>query len=165
MILRHVTGIVRRKFLDGSIRRFTVISALAFWLGGFTFYGAVVIPAGVKVLHGHLRQGFITQEVTGWLNISAAVALMILLFNLFAGWSSQWQWARWTLAATWALMAVAQVVLFLLHPSLDHLLDAKAFEILDYDRFEYLHRIYLVSASVQWAAGVLHLWCVASTRG
>lgn len=158
MIWRFVS-LLRAKFGDGTVRRFLFVSGVAFWLGGFTFYGSVVIPTGIKVLHGHVMQGFITQQVTEWLNVSGAVALPILLWNMLAIWSVRGRWARWTLVATWAVMAAVQVELFLLHPALDRLLDPQAREVLDYDRFDMLHRMYLTSSTIQWAAGMLHVWC------
>ncbi len=160
--MRWLASLVREKFCDGTVRRFLFVAAVAFWLGGFTFYGAVVIPIGIKVLHGHVRQGFITQQVTGWLNVSSVVALPILLWNTLAIWSSRGPSAKWTLAATWLMMSVVQVELFLLHPALDRLLDSEAREILDFDRFEMLHRIYLGSSTAQWIAGMLHLWCAVA---
>jgi hypothetical protein len=164
----HATGrlvrSIRNKFHDGTVRRFLFIQAVAFWIGGFTFYGSVVIPTGIKVLGGHVRQGFITQQVTGWLNLAGLVALPIILWNTLAIWSTRGRWTRWTLAATWAFMAAVQLELFLLHPALDRLLDQHTREILDYDRFDLLHRIYLISSSIQWAAGILHVWCAVAGK-
>jgi len=50
--------------------RFFVWCALVVWLGGFTFYGAVVIPTAHRILGTHLDVGFITQEVTRWRDLS-----------------------------------------------------------------------------------------------
>jgi hypothetical protein len=152
------------KVKDGTLRRFLFVAAVAFWLGGFTFYFSVVIPTGIKVLHGHVKQGFIAQQVTAWLNLSGAVALPILLWNMLAILSARGRWARWTLIATWAVMAVVQVELFLLHPALDRLLDPQAREVLDYDRFDMMHRVYLMSSTFQWAAALLHVWCALAGK-
>ncbi len=65
------------------LRRFLVLLALFFWQGGFTFYAAVVVPIGQHVF-GHLRQGFVTRQVTVYLNLAGAVALLILVWDLFA---------------------------------------------------------------------------------
>ena len=46
------------------IRQFLVMSAVALWLGGFTFYALVVVPTGTDVLGGSVEQGFVTQAVT-----------------------------------------------------------------------------------------------------
>jgi hypothetical protein len=55
-------------------------------------------------------------------------------------------------------MAVVQIELILLHPALDRLLGPQA-KVLDYDRFDILHRIYLMSSTVQWGAAIVHIWC------
>jgi hypothetical protein len=160
---RHVNPLLA-KFKDGTVRRFLFVSAVAFWLGGFTFYGSVVIPTGIKVLHGHVKQGFITRQVTEWLNVSGAIALPILLWNTLAIWSARGPRTRCILVATWAAMAAVQVELFLLHPALDRLLDPQAREVLDYGRFDMLHRLYLTSSTIQWAAGLLHVWCAVAGK-
>jgi hypothetical protein len=89
----HATGIhvigwlvnsIRRTIDDGTLRRFLFVAAVAFWIGGFTFYGSIVIPTGIQVLHGHVKQGFITQQVTNWLNLSGVIGLPILLWNTLA---------------------------------------------------------------------------------
>src|SRR6266540_2071258 len=66
------------------IRRFLVLVALMFWQGGFTFYAAVVVPVGQEVLGSHLQQGFITRQVTNYLNLAGAVALIPLVWDVVA---------------------------------------------------------------------------------
>lgn len=145
-----------------TVRRFLYVAAVALWLGGFTFYGAVVIPIGMRVLGSHLRQGFITQQVTARLNWIALAALPLLFWNMAAVWPARRRVTRACLASTWAIMALIQVGLIALHPMLDRLLDPRARSILDEGRFDLLHRIYLAASTVQWAAGVVHVWCVAA---
>jgi hypothetical protein len=70
-------------FPRGTRRRFLAFAAVAFWLGGFTFYAGVVIPVGIRVLGGHVRQGFITQQVTQWINVAALCAIPILFCCAF----------------------------------------------------------------------------------
>src|SRR5260370_16274673 len=65
------------------VRRVLVLAALMFWQGGFTFYAAVVVPVGQDVLGSHLAQGFITRQVTNYLNLAGGLALGIL------GWESK----------------------------------------------------------------------------
>ena len=68
--------------VDASVvRRFVALLAFAAWLGGFTFYAAVVVPAGTEVLGGAVAQGFITQAVTLHLNLLGVGALAALLWN------------------------------------------------------------------------------------
>ena len=156
--------IISSKFRDGTVRRFLFTAAVAFWLGGFTFYTGVVILVGEHVLGSSLRQGFITQQVTGWLNIAGAAALPFLLWTTWALWPHRGRVTRFGLAATLFLIAAIQLELFALHPFLDRLMDARAHDLLDYDRFDHLHFIYITSATVQWAAGLLHVWCALAGR-
>src|SRR5215468_6101686 len=79
------------------VRRFLVLVALMFWQGGFTFYAAVVVPVGQNELGSHLQQGFITRQVTDYLNLSGAIALFLLGCDVAASRdrSTGRRWARW----------------------------------------------------------------------
>ena len=88
----------RRSYLI-ALRRFLVIAAIAFWLGGFTFYSGVAIPMGVEVLGGHRTVGFITERVTNWLNVSGAIALAILLWDMLAARSARGKVLRVTFSS------------------------------------------------------------------
>src|SRR5579884_592805 len=102
------------------LRRYLTLIALSFWQGGFTFYAAVVVPIGQQVF-GHLRQGFLTRQVTVYLNLIGAVALLVLLWDLlFARDPARWRrWSRWLL---WAGMTGMLGWLLQLHGQLDELL-------------------------------------------
>src|SRR5947207_15713763 len=65
-------------------RRFLVLAAMAFWVGGFFFYSGVVINVGRHVLGSHRMQGFVTQQVTVWMNVASLPALAIFLWNVLA---------------------------------------------------------------------------------
>jgi len=45
-------------------RRYLIFAAVAFWLGGFTFYASVVIHTGHRVFGSRVETGFLTQQVT-----------------------------------------------------------------------------------------------------
>jgi hypothetical protein len=105
-------GLLLAKLSDGTVRRFLFVAAVAFWLGGFMFYGGVVIDAGAKVLGSHRKQGFVTERVT----------------------------------------------------VMDRLLDPAAKAVLDPGRFDDLHVVYLTSSTVQWAAGMIHVWCAVAGK-
>jgi hypothetical protein len=140
-------------------RRFLVIAAIAFWLGGFTFYAGVAIPMGVEVLGTHRAVGFITQRVTHWLNFAGVVALSIFLANIALGWRASSRVVRRILVISWIAMVAIEVELFIMHPMLDRLLITQPVrDILDVDRFDMLHRVYLISTTVQWGFGVVHVW-------
>ncbi len=62
-------------------QRFLILCLLAFWFGGLTFYAVLVIPTGAKVLGSHTEQGFVTQQVTNWLNLVGAMGTIILAWN------------------------------------------------------------------------------------
>jgi hypothetical protein len=53
-------------------RRYCYILLMAAWMGGFTFYALIVIPTAERVLDSMRDTGFITQQVTRWLNLIGA---------------------------------------------------------------------------------------------
>jgi hypothetical protein len=154
--VRAATG---RDYLT-AVRRYLTLAAMMFWQGGFTFYGAVVIHVAHRVLGSHLVVGFVTQRVTNWLNFSGGIALAFALWELLAVRPSAGRVLWWSMAAAWVLMAVTLIVLVIMHPMLDRLLDAQAREITDGGQFRTLHQVYLAVATVQWAAALLYLWCM-----
>ena len=139
-------------------RRFLVIAAVAFWLGGFTFYASVVIHTGHRVFGGRLETGFLTQQVTQWLNFIGVITLTILLANGFADWRHPSRWIKASLWLTWAIMAAILVALYTLHPMLDRMLDVEAHRVVDRSHFHGLHATYMNLSTTQWVAGLLHLW-------
>jgi hypothetical protein len=145
------------------IRRYLAMAALVFWLGGFTFYVSVVVPMGTKVLGSTLCQGFITREVTYWLNVSATVALALLAIDLLGRDPARWRFgARLGL---WLFMAACQGLLFWLWRSLDALLVTKARIVTDLEAFHPLHRAYLWTHTAQWGAGLFYIsLCLAAWR-
>jgi Na+-driven multidrug efflux pump len=137
------------------LRRFLALIALFFWQGGFTFYASVVVPIGQQVF-GPLRQGFLTRQVTVYLNLAGALALLVLVWDLLATREpSKWrQRSRWLL---WIGMMLSLLWLIRLHGQLDEHLVAKGYIIRDADVFRWGHRLYLWISSVQWAWGLLYL--------
>jgi hypothetical protein len=135
-------------------RRYLVLIALMFWQGGFTFYVSVVVPIGTAVLDSALRQGFITRRVTYWLNVTAAVALLVLAADLLL--SRETSAARaWVRRGLWLVMAACQGLLFWLHGYLDGLMVEKGRIVLDPEAFYAGHRAYLWTHTAQWAAGLV----------
>src|SRR5438067_11181166 len=97
------------------IWRFLVVAALMFWQGGFTFYSAVVVPLGQDIFGK--RQGFLTREVTDYLNLAGAIALLLLAWDVAA--VSDRPFRRLLRWLCWAVMAVGLAVLLWLQPHLD----------------------------------------------
>jgi len=131
------------------VRRATAMVALSLWIGGITLYGLVVVPAGTAVLGSSTAQGFVTQVVTARLNAIAVAALAVLAWNA-------WRSGGRRLWTTWAVMIAAQVVLFMLHPQLDALLDTGGRRVLDHATFYAWHRVYLLVTATQWLAALAH---------
>ena len=149
-----------RRSYAAALRRLIVIAAVAWWLGGFTFYAGVAIPMGVEVLGSHKAVGFVTERVTNWLNFGGVIALAILLWNMAISRRAGGKWIRRTMLLTWIIMAVIEVELIVLHPRMDRLIVTHPRMILDEDSFDLFHHVYLISTTVQWALGALHVWCV-----
>lgn len=156
--MKWVATLQRNLFL--AIRRFLVATALGLWLGGFTFYSAVVIHVGTDVLGDHRPVGFITQRVSDWLNLIGAIALLLALWNMAANWPTAARWKRALLALSWLVMAIALAALVVLHCSLDGALNVDSQEIVNYKEFLWLHRAYLAISTAQWGAGLLHVFCL-----
>ncbi len=143
------------------IRRYAVLLTFALWMGGFTFYTLIVIPTGGKVLGSERDVGFITQQVTNWLNWIGLLALLILGWNARAEGRGA---AKFFLALAWLAMALTEVGLFVLHRVIDNLLDIGAHKIHGpLDHFFVWHRSYMAVASLQWLAALLYLWLALMT--
>ncbi len=140
-----------------AIRRFVMIVALAFWQGGLTFYAVVVVPVGNSILTGG-EQGFVTQQVTRWLNWTGVAVLIVLLANA----PHLRDRAYWLV---WSIMAAAHIGLFAVHALLDGVLDPAKFQVLDRDRFEPFHDGYLVLVTIQWCASLVALWLILNRQG
>src|SRR6516162_4956999 len=123
------------------LRHFLVLAALMFWQGGFTFYAAVVVPVGQEELGSHLQQGFITRQVTHYLNLSGAIALVLLAWDMYAASdrSRVRRWLRWT---AWVGMVVTLLALAWLHLHLEQLLDVELRELTNPKAFRAGHRWY-----------------------
>jgi len=143
------------------LRRFLVLIGLFFWQGGFTFYASVVVPIGQQQF-GHLRQGFVTRQVTIYLNLAGAAALVLLLWELLAS-ADRAAWRRRSRWLLWAGMLLTLIHLHWLHGQLDELLAARGFLVRDDEAFRPQHRLYLWISTVQWACGLLFLFLTLGT--
>jgi hypothetical protein len=136
------------------LRRFCLLMAIMFWQGGFTFYGAVVVPIGSEVLGSHQAQGFVTRSVTNYLNLAGLVAISLWLWDMVSARDSVLKRRR----LSWALWLVLVLTLGLqewLHVLMEQCLDIELQQILDKARLRYLHVWYLNISTIQWAANLL----------
>ena len=119
--------------------RVLALVSMTFWLGGFTFYGSVVIP----ILHdeiGGLEGGVVTGQVSNYLNAFGVAA--VLFWWLMAA-SERTIGACWARRLRFGLLVVSSAILaalVALHPVLDARLDAGSMR-----RFYPLHQVYLIA--------------------
>ena len=140
--------------------RTLLIATFALWFGGFTFYVSFVIPIGTEILGSARSQGFITQQVTHWLNVVCGFALAVMLIETVRGRIVNSNRGDWTELAVLVLMGGFLVVLVWLHPIMDKMIDVDDESISDATRFYGLHRVYLWSSTFQWIAAWIWLYCV-----
>lgn len=136
------------------LRRFLVIAGLLFWQGGFLFYASAVVPVAQEVI-GHRQQGFITRQVTEYLNWSGFLALIPLGWDVLA--AREGPIGRNLRVTAWLGMAGTLAYLFWLHPQLDALLDPATLRVLDPPLFRTGHRWYLWVSTAQWLFGLLYM--------
>src|SRR5687768_15958646 len=97
-----------------TVRLFSVMALLALWLGGLTFYAAVVVPIANRIV-GTDQQGLVTQQATNYLNWIGVGAIGWLLANALLVRSPP-------LFATAMILGLTQAGLFVIHSQLDQML-------------------------------------------
>jgi hypothetical protein len=135
-----------------SLLRILFIVSFAFWQGGFMFYGAVVVPIGSEILGSDLEQGFITQRVTIWLNISGLVCLAIWLWLIRVTQPRD----KWDLLL-WLILMVCLVSQFLVHAQMSRFIDSESHQILDRVQLKRWHPVYLSISTLQWFVALILL--------
>ena len=143
------------------VRRFLLLLAIAFSFGGFSFYASVVVPIGSEVLDP-TSQGFVTQQVTHFLNGAAGVMWLLLVWELVAERKLQPRRVTKQLSVLTGVLGLCCIVLPVIHPWLDALLEADSFSITDFENFYTLHQVYLWLCSLQWFASLVVIWVLLS---
>jgi hypothetical protein len=130
----------------------------AVWVGGFTFYSAVVLWA-IHDEYGSFDAGRITQRVTDWLN---AIGAGTLLFWWFVAGLERRKSPGLARHIRLALLVVTTLLLgFLL---VDHKILDDRLARYGLSGFYSYHRVYLIASTVQWAVNLaiipvtLRLW-------
>ena len=124
--------------------RFLSVTSLAVWFGGFSFYGAAVIPALHDELSGP-QAGAITRRVTDLLNLVGIVTLAIWWGTAWLERSILSRRFRRTRLVLLSTTSPLLAFLIILHRIMDHHLDAYGLR-----GFYPLHRVYLIASTVQW---------------
>ena len=135
--------------------RITLLLAFATWWGGFTFYASVVVPVGSEILGSSRTQGFITQVVTDWLNLAAAVTIFVIFLELWLNRRLRNRTHVFLEIGIAVGLLLCLTTLAYLHPKMDELISLAGETISDEARFYEIHRIYLWVSTVQWALGAL----------
>ena len=134
--------------LRSLVLRLSCLLALSVWMGGFTFYSAVVIP----VLHdslGSVDTGYVTQRVTDYIN---AIGLGTVLIWWMAAWVERSDRLVLTRQLRLGLLATTTLILLgliALHRVMDGRLEAGSLR-----GFYPLHRVYLIASTLQWFVNV-----------
>ncbi len=136
------------------LRRFLILMTLLFWLGGFAFYGGVVVPYG----RAAFREDFakVTAPVTTVLNVAGIPVLALLAWDGFAG-RDRLGWRRRGRWLTWVMAAFSVTVLFGLHFWLDRMMTMAEQPVTVADPVFYpVHRAYLWIGAAGWLAAVVN---------
>jgi hypothetical protein len=127
------------------VLRFLCWLTMAVWVGGFTFYGAGVLP----VLHDEmdtLQAGAITQRVTDRLNVVGASALAVWWLAALVG---RQDGPRRTRLALLSASTGLLVFLVVWHAVMDRRLEESGLR-----GFYPLHRVYLLASTAQWVVNL-----------
>jgi hypothetical protein len=131
-----------------KILRLLFLVALSIYIGGFTFYSAVVIP----ILHDRLKSSFeaglVTQRVTDALNALGGVTLLLGWCALGLSIVCQGRVSRWQ-SCTLLISSACLVVLVVLHRVMDQKLAMASLA-----GFYPCHRAYLWTSTIQWLANL-----------
>lgn len=165
MLFRHTLASMRidprSMTIWTAVLRLLFVLALAIYLGGFTFYSAVVIPILHDRLESSLETGLVTQRVTDVLNLLGEVTLSlgwcIYGFNVVCGFRCDRPSQLKIGLLPLLLSSVCLVVLLILHRVLDRKLETSTFI-----GFYAYHRAYLWTSTIQWFA---NLWLLARSTG
>ena len=125
------------------------ILILSIWWGAFTFYAGIVVPVGMNVLGSHTQMGFITQEVSKYLNI---VSLILFLFYTYSLRDNEFSENILIEQIVSFSLISFQILLFIIHYLLTDLLDFKHHIVLNPDKFYVFHRVYLIFETLIWLA-------------
>ena len=135
--------------------RSVLMATFAVWFGGFTFYTSIVVPIGTEVLGSGQTQGFITQQVTHWLNHVSLIAILLCLVACLVERKQRSRLKNTILGIVISLLFFTWLGLTYLHPVMDGMIEIAETDVFDNiisdpEYFYQLHRIYLWTSTIQW---------------
>ena len=144
------------------VSQWLLLGVFLFWLGGFSFYMAVVIPTGSEVV-GTRTQGFITQQVTHYINLFCLIATVGMLVDwvqcfLRSRRESNEVISTLICGVCAILIGACLAILYPLHIQLDELIDPDENLVYDEVLFYGKHRIYLWISTLQFVMGWVWLF-------
>jgi len=139
-----------------------LIATFGLWFGGFTFYVSFVVPIGTEVLGSARTQGFVTQQVTNWLNFVCGCALCFMWVETIRGCMASKRSRRLEIVML-LLICGFLIALIWLHPIMDEMIIVENKAITDEARFYGLHRVYLWLSTFQWV--MAWIWLFLTVRG
>lgn len=146
-----------------TLHHLILLALFATWFGGFTFYTAIVVPIGTDVLGSSRTQGFVTQQVTDKLNLIGGPTILMMLIDLIYFRRTRSRKMNLWFAVTFTGIAVSWIVLLIVHPMLDEMLQPEHEHVLDDAKFYSLHRVYLWTSTIQWL--LCWIWLVFYVSG
>ena len=129
--------------------RWLALVTMAVWLGGFTFYSAVVVPALEEVMGKVAAGESVTRFVTVPLNQIAWLTVGVWTVLAMTEWRLGPKWLRLARAALIAIDGVTLAWMHLTHGVLGRMLDSGT-----KNGFYTLHERYLIASTVQWGANL-----------
>lgn len=138
------------------VRPLLLILLFAIWWGGLTFYALIVVPIGSDVTSS-VEQGFITQRVTFWHNLSLTLVTLCVIAEAFFRNALKW----WLLSAS---LMIVNLTLQYMHWKLSGIIDASEMSVPS--DFYRIHAVYLWLTTVEWLIGLAGvLICVHESTG
>lgn len=128
-------------------RNLLKIITLSIWWGMFTFYAGIVVPVGMKVLGSHTQMGFVTQEVSKYLNVLSLIVFLMYAYSLRSNEFSEDVLIEQIMSFS---LIGFQILLCVIHFFLTNLLDFKQHIILNSEKFYVFHRVYLIIETLIW---------------
>ncbi|MDB5353305.1 MAG: hypothetical protein JWN86_4552 [Planctomycetota bacterium] len=128
--------------------RFLAIVAMSVWLGGFMFYGGVVVAILERAL-GRLDAGTITRDVTDVLNGIGVVTVAVWWVMLGIERRDSTRACRLARTGALTFSSLSLLALLILHVLMDHHLDRHGL-----DGFRPWHRGYLMTSTAGWVANL-----------